>query len=143
MSRFVPLVAALHEAQLAFLQPRLEELGITLPTFQLLLAVAGGQGRASQADVARRLGVSPATLSEAVAAQRKAGLVEQVPVPEDRRIKLLRLTKSGENRVAEIRALVQESQAAMLKGIAAAKVETACAVLERALANLEKVQATT
>ncbi len=119
-----PRIAALYDLQAALMEPKLKKLGIGWSTFQLLSAVRGAGDEASQADVARRLGVTPATLSEAVTAHTKRGLLEQVPSGRDRRVKLLALTGRAKkilNAVLEEASVVEEKMVADLskKDIAA------------------------
>ncbi len=74
--------------------PILKELGISRATFDLISAVAGA-GDASQAELARRLGVAPATMSEAIQKTIQAGLIERSADPADARLKRVSLTAHG------------------------------------------------
>ncbi|MBW7927231.1 MAG: MarR family transcriptional regulator [Fimbriimonadaceae bacterium] len=88
-------VAALYELVNASLEPTLAHHGITSSTFQLLSAVqAAGDGQ-TQRQIADRLGIAPASLSEALTSAEKAGLVERKPSASDKRARVLSLTKRG------------------------------------------------
>jgi DNA-binding MarR family transcriptional regulator len=120
------------------MEPRLRELGISWATFQLLTTVANIGPKASQIEVARRLGITAASLSEAVQAHVARGLIEQIPHPKDKRIRILRLTPASQQIVSSIKDLVLKSETAMTKGLSAAEVASASAVLDRVLVNLEE-----
>lgn len=133
-----PLVAAIYEAQAAFLEPKLRELGVSWTAFQLLTAVYGAAGGASQAEIARRLGITPATLCEAVQQFVREGQIEQVPSTKDKRLKHLRLTAKGQRLMERVRRAVGEAEGVLSGGIAPAKLESTTRTLQRALANLER-----
>ncbi len=133
----IPRIAALYELQSAYLEPRLKKLGISLSTFQLLAVVHSSGGEASQIEIARRLGVSPATLSETVHLHIKKGLLEQVVSSEDRRVKILKLTKSSSSKLKDVRKLLDNLEEIMLKDVSGSTFRSALAVLDLALANVE------
>ncbi|MCX7799355.1 MAG: MarR family winged helix-turn-helix transcriptional regulator [Fimbriimonadales bacterium] len=87
--------ALFYEAVASRLEPRLKEAGLTMGTFELLSAVHAARGRAHQAELARRLGVTPPTLCEALRSAVRAGLVVQQDDPADARIKRVSLTEAG------------------------------------------------
>ena len=68
-------VAAIYELQSAWLEPRLRAIEVSWTTFQLFSAIQAAGGKSSQVAVARRLGVTPATLSETVFAHVQNGLM--------------------------------------------------------------------
>lgn len=130
--------AALVELQTAYLEPVLERLGVGWSTFELLTAVWRTDGEVSQAEIARRLGVTPATLSESVAAHVERGLIEQVPSRTDRRRKALRLTSAGEQLVEAFGRALREAEEIMERGISERDARAAAETLRRAAANLER-----
>lgn len=130
-------VANLYDLQSMWLEPKLDELGITWATFQLLMAVAGGKD-VSQATIAERLGISPATLSESVVLHVKRGLLSQVPSSKDRRVKSLALTKDAERMVTKIRGLIKECSEVMTNGIPTTKLESCAKVLDDMATRLER-----
>ncbi len=130
-------VANLYDLQSMWLEPKLDELGITWATFQLLMAVAGGKD-ASQATIAERLGISPATLSESVVLHVKRGLLAQVASSKDRRVKSLVLTKDAERMVTKIRGLIKECSEVMTNGIPTTKLESCAKVLDDMANRLER-----
>lgn len=130
-------VATLYELQSAWLEPRLLEIDVRWTTFQLLATVIGAGDAASQAEVARRLGLAPATMSETVANHVAAGMIEQVPSPNDRRVKVLRLTSKGQTLMIRVRELVEECESVMSKKIKSGDAATAAKVIDKMIATLE------
>jgi DNA-binding MarR family transcriptional regulator len=74
--------------------------GVSLPQYRLLVSISDAPGRAST--LATTLGVSRPTLTSLVDGLEQAGLLQRVPVPNDRRGIRLELTDAG--RVATARA---------------------------------------
>jgi MarR family transcriptional regulator for hemolysin len=130
-------IAAVYELQASWMEPRLSALGISWATFQLLTTVANAGDRASQIEVATRMGVTAATLSEAVQAHVGRGLLEQTPSARDKRVRVLRLTPKSRELVAQIKELVVESDRVMTRGILPSELAGTATVLDRVLQNLE------
>jgi DNA-binding MarR family transcriptional regulator len=128
----------LVELMTAALEPELEAAGITLATFDLLSAVHGAGGNATQADVARRLGVTPPTLSESVKAAVQRGLLEQAPDASDGRLKRLRLTGKGARVLSRILDGVSRTEETMRQGLDPQEISAAREVLRRATRNLAR-----
>jgi DNA-binding MarR family transcriptional regulator len=135
---FIPRIAALHELQSMYLEPKLKKLGISLNTFQLLAAIAAAGEDASQIEIARRLGVSPATLSETVQVHIKRKLLEQTPSTVDRRVKILTLTKSANSKLRDVRELLESLEETMLKNMSGSTVKSTFAALDDAIENVQK-----
>lgn len=131
-------IAALYELQSAWLEPRLQNLGVRWTTFQLLATVVGAGDEASQAEVSRRLGVAAATLCESVQIHVKEGLIEQSHSTRDKRIKILRLTSKGKRLMGEIRTLVQECESIMTRPVKATDAKTCAKVIDQMIDSLEK-----
>ena len=133
----IPRIAVLYELQSSYLEPKLKKLGMSLNTFHLLMAIQNS-GEGSQIEIARRLGVSPATLSETVSGHINKGLLEQVVSKKDRRVKFLRLTKSSNNKLKDVRKLLTGLENLMLDGIGNSKLRETVAILDTAIENIEK-----
>ncbi len=131
-------VATLHELQSAWMEPRLAKVGIRWTTFQLLATVAAAGAEASQAEVARRLGVAPATLSESVQKHVQEGLIQQIPSTHDRRLKVLQLTPQGNRSITKIRTLAQQCDHLRLQGLKEKEAKTCAKVLDQMIDSLEK-----
>lgn len=132
-----PRIAAIYEYQSAWLEPHLQKMGVSWNSFQLLLSVSAAKGQASQAEIAERLGVSPATLSESVAAHVARGWLVQTPSKTDRRVKALALTSQSEKVIKQARKLIDECEAWMTEGLSARELESCGKVLDRILSRFE------
>ncbi|HXH60471.1 MAG TPA: MarR family winged helix-turn-helix transcriptional regulator [Fimbriimonadaceae bacterium] len=135
-----PRIASVYELQAEWLEPRLNELGVSWSSFQLLSTVASAGDEASQIEVARRLGVTAATLSESVQSHIERGLLRQVTSEKDKRVRLLVLTPTSTRLVQEIRNLVIESEQVMVKGLQFSETSNAASILDRVLSNLRSTQ---
>lgn len=132
------LVATVYELQSAWLEPRLAKLGVRWTTFQLLATVYGCGDEASQAEVARRLGVAPATLSESVQSHIKQGLLDRKPSTTDKRLKILVLTNQGKRLMGQIRTLVAECEDLMTKNLKDKDAIKCEQILDEMVTSLEK-----
>lgn len=128
----------LSELLTAAMRPELEASGITLGMFDLLSAARAAGGNATQADLARRLGITPPSLCESVRSAVNKKLVEQVPSDTDARVKRLRLTAEGEAAVLRVLAGVARAEAQMIRGLDAAQVRAAIETLRLANRNLAR-----
>lgn len=130
-------IAAVYELQSAWLEPKLRKMGISWTTFQLLSAVAGAGRNASQVEVARRIGVTPATLSETVFGHVNKGFLEQVSSTRDRRVKVLQLTDQAKTLMRQIKRHVADSEALAVQGLSERDSATLARLLDRVMANFE------
>lgn len=135
--RLSPRIAAIYDLQAALSEPGMKALGLSWTSFQLLSAVHSAGGSASQAEVARRLGVSPATLSESVSAHVAKGLLQRADSAADKRVKNLELTAEARRLLTKAMAIFEEVEASMLHGVAAGTVDGGLKLLDRCIANLE------
>ena len=130
-------IATVYEMQSAWLEPRLQEIHVSWTTFQLLTTIHSAGKRASQVEVARRLGVTAATLSETVFTHVQKGYLEQVPSNRDRRVKLLQLTDKSKGLLRQIKKLVAESEKLMSWGFKDSEAESLALALDKVMANLQ------
>lgn len=120
------------------LEPTLVKLGLTFSTFELLTSIRAAGKNASQADVARRLGITPPSLTEAVRLAVKAGLIEQAASASDGRSKTLCVTSLGTQKLKEVLIAVNHAEKLMVKGIGTEDLQSAIAVLQQASRNLAR-----
>lgn len=85
-------------------------------------------------DLAALHGLSPRTVTEAIDGLERAGLVERVPAPSDRRAKNLSLTAAGET----VARATQEVRQTYLSSLFSALSEAECAEFERLLNTLSE-----
>lgn len=131
-------VATIYELQAALLEPGLKKMKISWTSFQLLMAVSQGGGKLSQAAVAQRLGITPATLSEAVRSHVEKGWLKQSGSETDRRVKSLMTTNKAEKLLTTIRELVAEAEETALKGMSKAERASLAQALDQVVTNLRK-----
>lgn len=130
-------VAAVYDLQAEYLEPRLEAMGVSWTTFQLLTAIGNAGEEASQIAVARSLGVTAATLSESVQNHVEKGLIRQTNSKKDGRVKVLLLTAKAKKVLQKIRDIVIESEDTMTRGLLPHEISAACMVLDRIAQNFE------
>jgi len=97
--------------------PRLGELGLSHRTFALLGAVRATDGTCSQADLARRLGITPPSLTEALQAAARNGFVEQSADAKDGRAKRVSLTPKGRTTLSRAAAAIVEVEAQLVEAL--------------------------
>ena len=132
-----PRIAAVYELHAEWIEPRLREMGVSWSSFQLLTTVANAGDKASQIEVATRLGVTAATLSESVQNHVDRGLLLQVQSKTDKRVRILTLTPQSEEIIRKIKSLVLESDEAMTRGILPDELTAFTKVVDRIINNLE------
>lgn len=128
----------LVELLTAAMSPELERVGLTVSSFELLSAIHASGGKASQAEIAQRLNIRPPSLSEAVRYASQKGLVEQVGVEEDRRLKRLRLTAAGRRAVHEVLESVRQTESEMVAECTPEEITEAVQLLRRINRNLAR-----
>lgn len=130
-------IAAAYELHAEWMEPRLTALGVSWASFQLLVTVSNAGANASQIEVATRLGVTAATLSESVQSHIERGFLTRTQSEKDKRVKILRLTPKSSEIVKKILELVAESEEMMTRGVLPDEMAVARKVLDRVMQNLE------
>jgi MarR family transcriptional regulator for hemolysin len=92
----------------------------------------------SQRELARRLGVDGATLVATIDRLASASLVERMPSPHDRRVKLVVATEKGKALAAEIEGFTAALRREVMAHIDSERVDVAAGVLEELRAILEQ-----
>jgi MarR family transcriptional regulator for hemolysin len=131
-------IGAIYELQASALEPRLRSLGLSWGSFQLLSAVYGSD-RPSQAEIARRLGITQATLSETVAAHVARGLLSQEFDSADRRKRRLALTARGEELMANVARAVEDLDQRMADALSATERKQVGETLKKVIASLQEL----
>lgn len=91
---------------------------------------------ARQADLARAVGVTEASLVRTLHALEEAGLVRRVPDVRDRRANRLQLTETGVSHASRIDARLAALRSELLDGVSDAELETTLRVLDHLTAKL-------
>lgn len=82
--------------------------GASLAQTKLLLYVDRYEGRARAADVAELFGQAPRTVTQALDALERDGLISRTTDPDDRRVKRLAITGEGRRAIAATEPLRRE-----------------------------------
>jgi DNA-binding MarR family transcriptional regulator len=80
------------------------------------LAMAQRLGAVRQAELAASLGIEPMSLVNHLDRLEKAGLIQRVPDPTDRRGKLVRLTRAAQPLLKQIRQVLDDARDAAMQG---------------------------
>lgn len=103
----------------------------------LVLSSLSRCGELSQLELRRVLMVEPATLTGIVDVLVSKGWVERVGDASDKRVRVVRLTPYGEQRLGEIEDPVARLEAAMVEGISPEEQARFARTVSRMTANLE------
>ncbi len=120
----------LNELLSVAMEPALAIQGLKASTFDLLSIIHAAGPDATQAEISRRLGIKPPSLTEALRGLKH--LVEQVPSETDNRVKNLRLTVQGSQSLAASIKSVESISRAISAGIDKEQLKIAIDVLKRA-----------
>jgi DNA-binding MarR family transcriptional regulator len=124
--------ALLTELLSTALEPHLQKAGVSQATFDLLSTIRATEGGATQAEIARRLRVSPPTLSQAIKGAEEKGFIERVTRARDARVKIVKLTTKGKKAIESTLRAVNQLEQQMVEHLDAAELKTAVAVLRKA-----------
>ena len=129
--------SVLSELVAARFEPELVRAGINFSTFELLSAAHAADGKASQAELARRLGITAPSLCESIKQAVARELVEQRPYGRDRRVHRVQLTRKGGAVLRKVLIALAEIEDSLVAGLEPKRVEEAVALLQLAARNLE------
>lgn len=128
------LLAESFRAHLSALREALVDVPHGPRGFEALCGAAHSSAR-NQAELAKQLGVDRTVMVYLVDDLEKAGLVERVPDPRDRRSKLVRATPAGLERLAELQKLAAAAEADLLADLSPAETELLRSILQRIAAR--------
>jgi len=120
----------LNELLAAAMEPALLANGLKPGTFDLLSTIHAAGPEATQAEIARRLGIKPPSLTESLQGLRK--FVDQVPSERDNRVKHLKLTVEGRKALTAAVKAIESISNAIVAGIDKEQVALAIEVLKKA-----------
>jgi DNA-binding MarR family transcriptional regulator len=121
------------------MRPAIIDQSLTSASFDLLSAVWAADGRETQAEIGKRLGLSRATISEAVTSLVTAGYVIRRPSEIDSRAVNLELTSSGHRKVKSVLGEMKRIEAELEGKIGAKETDSASKTLRKVL-NALKVE---
>ena len=126
------LASILSELAASAVEKVLSERGLGFGTFDLLATVRAAEGKESQAQVAARLGIAPSSLTEAVAAAVRKGLVDQLQSSSNRRTRRLMLTADGDALLERCLASLSDVEQALRTALGDAELDRAAKTLRKA-----------
>ena len=104
--------------------------------YLLLIYLSRCPAPPSQKDIAERLRISPAAVTDAIKKMEKLGLVMRSPSPDDTRVKHISLTEKGLAVMAENRQRFAQIDTAMVEGIGEEELAVFSSVLSKMTDNL-------
>lgn len=115
-SRTIYLVKRAETVVRNGLEACLQPLGVT-PRQYITLSLLRDERDQSSADLARKAGITPQSMSETIAALIAKGWIERFENPGHRRILMTRLTDAGETLLGGCEDLVEALETGLLSGI--------------------------
>jgi DNA-binding MarR family transcriptional regulator len=131
------LVKRVELAERASLEDVLRAHALTLPQYTAL-SILRNRPDLSSAQLARRHYVTPQAMNQLVTTLEREGLIERKLDPTNKRIMRARLTRRGEEVLAECNPAVGEVEQRMLAGMSSRQIAELRAVLERFLEVLPR-----
>lgn len=119
---------------------RLKALGFSTSQLPVLSMLKDGKAFA-QKDLAQQAKIEQPSMAQMLARMERDGLIERTPDPKDKRSSLISLTEVAQSRLAELDVVLIKGNADALKGLSADEVATLSALLQKVIANLEKLAA--
>jgi DNA-binding MarR family transcriptional regulator len=135
----ISLACQINDLISVALRPALDEQGITSASFAILSSVKAADGRETQAEIGRRLGLSRATVSEAVTALVAQDLILRKPSDHDGRAVTLVLTGKGHQKVNAVLKRMQEAEAEVTARLMDREVTSTAKVLKKLIYGLERL----
>lgn len=120
------------------LESCLQPLSVT-PAQYVTLALLSEKAEQSSADLARRAGIAPQSISETIASLERKGLIERRENPEHRRILSTRLTDAGAKILAQCDVNVDTLEISLLAAFSPHEIELFKAML-RKIANIGRAE---
>lgn len=121
------------------MRPAIVAQGLTPASFDLLSAIWAADGRESQAEIGKRLGLSRATISEAITSLVTNGYVVRKPSETDSRAVTLELTAAGHKKVKAILQEMKVIETEISNKLTSKEAESASKILKKLIAAI-KVQ---
>jgi DNA-binding MarR family transcriptional regulator len=113
---------------------KLEAIGLTPASFGVLNLLAKRES-AIQQEIGKAMGIDPSTMVALLDGLEEAGLVTRTPHPADRRARVVALTAKGRKALERGRALNDEVEDEVLKGLNKTERKQLLALLRQALVS--------
>lgn len=115
----------------------LRQQGLTMMQVSVLLTIQGAEGkRCSMKELERFFGVAQSTVAGVVSRLEQKGLVTATGAPEDRRVKLVCITGSGEKCCGQAACHMDQAEESLLRGFSPEERAQLKSLLVRVADNL-------
>lgn len=118
-------------------EPLLRGAGLTLAQYTFL-SVLGSREDLSSAALARRMGMTPQSANEVILALAKEGLIERISDPRNARIQLIKVTRTGAERLRSGEVLMDHVERTLLDGLPDGAIEILRTALTTISSNGQK-----
>ncbi len=122
-ARTIYLIKRLEVASRALMETELKDLDLT-PAQYTTLSMLAGQAETSSADLAKRVLVTPQSMSEMIMALDRKGLIRRKENETNRRVLEISLSPAGQALLEKADARVDAMEAALFSGLDDAALET-------------------
>lgn len=122
----------------ARLDEKFAEAGQTQARWQALFWISAFDGKATQQQIADRIGVAASTMVRTLDALERQGLISRHASDDDKRARIVALEPAAEAVLAEISRIADELREEVLAGIHPSEAEFCSFVMDRMLSNLER-----
>ena len=120
------------------LNERLAAIGQTQARWEALFWIEIANGRVTQKELAKRVGIEGPTFARMLDHLEKEGLVERRTSTWDKRIKTIALKKGAAPRLKELNDLVDSVRAQALQDIGVADLAACIAIMQRVIPKVER-----
>lgn len=114
--RFTYYIKAAETVQRALTEPHLKAIGVTYVQLALLLSISKSSNM-SAADLARRIGITPQSVGEVIAALLRKNYISRTEDDATRRVLRLSLLPAGEEVLAKADVMLNAIEAEWTRGI--------------------------
>ncbi|MBN9480521.1 MAG: MarR family transcriptional regulator [Bordetella sp.] len=128
------LIKRAETASRTGLEAFLQNLGVT-PGQYTALSLLAAQRNQSSAEMARKAGVTPQSMSETISGLERKGLIVRAENPEHRRILNITLTEKGQALLAQCDARADALEERLLQGLSPDQVEILRQALQTIIQN--------
>ncbi len=137
---FTHLVQQASHAWRRALDRRLRDLGLGRSGWVAIAAIARAEEPLSQIEISSQIGVEGATMVTTLDRLEKAGLIERVGHPSDRRVKLVSLTPAGQQLYGELKSVVDTARNELLDGFNEQEMRLAGQLLDRMRESADRIR---
>lgn len=129
--------AMLHRLQMSMCRDDIKQAGLQPSQFPFLAILAQGKSQVTQDYLSRSLAIDKGTTARAISQLKKAGLVVRMPNPENRRQKLVSVTKKGHCLAEGLFKCFKNATEVFVQGFTAEERDIILNLMDRMISNAE------